>query len=162
ACVTQLLVWATVETRFVPSSFFLSFGFSHLDDEKGDSSAVGVSFLVDSSVTSPLVEEGKRRRLYRWLCSTKDDDDFSPSLTQWLSSAIRKCLSRNEGKRRSVYWRFSETQINAADGNMDGSRHSGWLSETKINGVCCSGSGDGWMKTHDPGSPDQRRTLVDR
>ncbi|WZZ76899.1 hypothetical protein YC2023_088269 [Brassica napus] len=34
--------------------------------------------------------------------------------------------------------------------------------KTKINGVSCSGSGDGWMKTHDPGSPDQRRTLVDR
>ncbi|KAL0729073.1 hypothetical protein Bca4012_025166 [Brassica carinata] len=49
----------------------------------------------------------------------------------------------DEGKRRSVYWWLSETQIKAAD--------------------CCSGeSKDGWMKTHDPGSPNQRRTLVDR
>ncbi|KAH0890077.1 hypothetical protein HID58_052506, partial [Brassica napus] len=47
-------------------------------------------------------------------------------------------------------------------GYFDGSRVSGWLSETKINGVCCSGIGDGWMITHDPSSPNQRPTLVDR
>ncbi|KAF2609501.1 hypothetical protein F2Q68_00045749 [Brassica cretica] len=63
---------------------------------------------------------------------------------------------RDANKRRRVLF------MGIKSGNMDGSRHSGWLSETKINGVCCSGSGDGWMKTHDPGSPDQRRTLVDR
>ncbi|XP_013624013.1 PREDICTED: glutathione S-transferase T3-like [Brassica oleracea var. oleracea] len=47
-------------------------------------------------------------------------------------------------------------------GYFDGSRVSGWLSETKINGVCCSGIGDGWMIKHDPSSPNQRPTLVDR
>ncbi|KAH0864871.1 hypothetical protein HID58_082082 [Brassica napus] len=132
----------------------------------GDSSGLGGSSLVDSSATSPLAEEGKRRRLYRWLCSRKDDGDLDGELESVAflgDTAMSQTVGLvDEGKRRSDYWWLSETQINAAkfDTWMDQDAQSRF--KTKINGVCCSGSGDGWMKTHDPGSPDQRRTLVDR
>ncbi|KAF2588263.1 hypothetical protein F2Q70_00038030 [Brassica cretica] len=139
-----------VDPRFVSTSFFLSFGFSLplLDDEKGDFFgsrwifsprllrdvfSVSVSPLLDSSATSPW-------RFLPLFDSVALLGDTALSLSVGLV---------DEGKRRSVYWWLSETQINA--------------------GECCSGESKvfqssvyGWMKTHDPGSPDQKRTLVDR
>ncbi|KAF3492899.1 hypothetical protein DY000_02054426 [Brassica cretica] len=99
----------------------------------GDVFSVSVSALLDSSATSP-------RRFLPLFDSVALLGDTALSLSVGLV---------DEGKRRSVYWWLSETQINA--------------------GECCSGESKvfqssvyGWMKTHDPGSPDQRRTLVDR
>ncbi|KAF3484781.1 hypothetical protein F2Q69_00055004 [Brassica cretica] len=79
---------------------FLSFGFSVSTTTKAIPLALGGSSLVDSLATSPLVEEGKRRRSYRWLCSRKDDGDLGGELV-----AIRRRLKRcryMSGSRRTI------------------------------------------------------------
>ncbi|KAH0857563.1 hypothetical protein HID58_085824, partial [Brassica napus] len=105
-----------------------------------------------------LLSSTPRRRL---LSSRKEKGDVSiddsargrmtaiwmESLSQWLSSSIRRCLKR---------WVSSTKESN--DLTIGGSQRLGtWMDQdarsrfkTKINGVCCSGSRDGWMKTHDP------------
>ncbi|KAF2556558.1 hypothetical protein F2Q68_00018145 [Brassica cretica] len=98
---------------------FLSFGFSVSTTRRAIPLALGGSSLVDSSATSPLVEEGKKRRFYRWLCSRKDDGDLDGELESVAllgDTAMSQTVGFvDEGKRRSDYWWLSETQINAAE-----------------------------------------------
>ncbi|KAF3570944.1 hypothetical protein F2Q69_00058251 [Brassica cretica] len=121
-----------VDPRFVSTSFFLSFGFSLslLDDEKGDFFgslwifsprllrdvfSVSVSPLLDSSATSPW-------RFLPLFDSVALLGDTALSLSVGLV---------DEGKRRSVYWWLSETQINA--------------------GECCSGESKVFQSLEDGG-----------